>query len=154
FWGYGFALVLIMLRLPKVKLSSQQVFLVLMLLTYVVSMLIVAEHSDVILKNFRFYYGFIIFILFFKVCVDPRMTSPAFFYLVCATVILETVLINTIIDPFSLMNYPDELLSPNARTAFFGFYQRPYSFAGNPSMSVAVLIALYCLVERSNPGKL
>jgi hypothetical protein len=92
----------------------------------------------------RFYLGFIFFYIFFKegkgINVDRLLLILA-----CLT-ILETVLVNTII-PIDLMpNYLDSVGSAiSHKTEFFGFYQRPYGFGANPSVTSPLLVALLAL---------
>lgn len=146
-YSYGFGFILLLLRLHKLRLTHMQFLSVVLLITYMLFVLINAISMGVILQNIRFWYGFVVFMLFFKVCDDSRIATPRFFYLVCVTVILEAILVNTIIDP-------QVLYGKGAIGTLFGFYQRPISFAFNASMSSGALVVLYSLVDVLNPGKL
>ncbi len=64
FYGYGFALLLIMFRLQRLRLTPLQVFSLALLITYVVIVLMSAKSAEVVLKNVRFWYGFTIFLFF------------------------------------------------------------------------------------------
>lgn len=155
FIGYGFALVLIMFRLHRLRLTPLQVFSIALFIAYLAITLINSQSVGVILQNMRFWYGFVIYVLFFKVCNDSRVATPHFYYFVCATIILEAVLINTVINPELFYGFCNPTASKIDVVQFFSVsYVRPWSFTGNSTMSVGALIVLYAIVERLNPGKL
>lgn len=148
FYGYGFGALLILLRLHKIRLTLLQVVALGLLETYAAFVLLGSESPTIVLMNLRHWFGGVFFCVFFLVCKDMRLVTPRFFYLVCATVIVEAIAINTVINASSLPNYPYEFEGGGASS--FGFYERPLSFTGSPTMSSGALVVLYYLHEKSS----
>lgn len=98
--------------------------------------------SDLILtlETFRFYFGFFAFYLFFKGGGVLPLKKMA--YLLVFATIFEAILINTIVDPVLMPNFP----SAEASSHFSAGYQRPYSVGGNASVSSSLLVVLYSLI--------
>lgn len=94
------------------------------------------------LIDFRFYWGWIFFYFFFKTHrVDAKLVATLLVML-SIMVLIEAALINTVISPWALPNYPkfeDGLLSEyNLNT----FYQRPYSFGASATVGSSLLVVL------------
>ena len=80
------------------------------------------------LEYIRFFFGPIFLIpLFYK----QKINLTFIFYAICSMIFLETILINTIIDPHTMPNFPSEEAYSHFVEA--GNYQRPYSFGANRS---------------------
>ncbi|MGB5144048.1 MAG: hypothetical protein WBO22_11265 [Shewanella indica] len=94
------------------------------------------------LSAIRFYFGFLVFYVVFK--YSTFRFSDAHFRILCVLITLEAVLINTIIDPQIMPNFPDA-------SAYSHFnpvgYQRPYSFSGNASVTSLLMVVLFSLLR-------
>lgn len=116
-----------------------------LVLMYVLSVLIYGVFffdKVLTLSAIRFYFGFLVFYVAFK--YSTFRFSDAHFRVLCALIILEAVLINTIIDPHVMPNFPDA----SAYSHFnIGGYQRPYSFAGNASVTSLLMVVLFSLLR-------
>jgi hypothetical protein len=143
--GYFFAIGVILLSLDRLFFSPMQVISILSALIYLLLALMYANSAEVVLKNFRFWYGFIIFIFLFKVTRNVNLLTIGLFRLLCLLVITEAILVNTLFDPASFYT-----TSNSEIVNLMGWYQRPLSFAGNASMSSVALVVLYYLIERLN----
>ncbi|MCE0558579.1 hypothetical protein [Motilimonas sp. E26] len=94
------------------------------------------------ISSVRFYFGFLIFYIVFKYS-SYRFCSSHFLFL-CFLVVLESVVINTVISPQLMPNFPDA----SAPSHFnIGGYQRPYSFAGNASVASLILVVLFTMLR-------
>ena len=90
----------------------------------------------------RFYFGFIVFYIVFKYS-DFRFNDTHFLF-VCVLILFEAVLINTIIAPQMMPNFPDESMYSHFNV---GGYQRPYSFSGNASVTSVLMVVLFSLLR-------
>ena len=94
--------------------------------------------------DFRFWWGWLLFYLILK----DRYISIHFIAntLVALSfiVLLEAVLINTIIDPWSLPNFPENDGTVGEYNAVLG-YQRPYAFGGNATVGSSLIVALIAI---------
>lgn len=100
----------------------------------------------VVMQDFRFFWGWIVFYFIFKVRFVSREYLQTVLVLLCLYTLLEAALINTIISPVSLPNSPglDEFgSSPHYISQ--GYYQRPFSFGASPSVSSPLLVVLMAL---------
>uniref|UniRef100_UPI004049DF82 hypothetical protein n=1 Tax=Flavobacterium sp. TaxID=239 RepID=UPI004049DF82 len=93
---------------------------------------------------FRFFWGALFLLpVFYNVEVDFE-TVFIFCFL---ALFLESTLINTVIDPRILPNFP----SSEAHSHFseLGSYQRPYSFGANSSVTSSLFVVMFSLISRS-----
>ncbi|MCT7958203.1 hypothetical protein NG795_23375 [Laspinema sp. D3] len=92
-------------------------------------------------------FGFIVYYVYFKSLNDYNFLNlrKLLLYLSLLT-IFEAFLVNTFVPVEFLPNYPDPNIA-TVRTALFGFYQRPYGFCGQPSVTSSVLVSLMSLQE-------
>ena len=145
----GLAILMLCLFIQKLKLSIIELFLILTLLGYITITLILSDNTIVPLKNFRFWYGIILYLILFKIFDPQRFINMNFVRLLFAMIIAEAILINLIIDPSLIYSGPG-----SENYAFYGFYYRPMSFAGNASLSVSALIVLFASVDALNRSKM
>jgi hypothetical protein len=92
----------------------------------------------------RYYFGFFIFYYFFRVTRVNIDFSKLLFYLGLVTII-EAFAVNTVISPSIMPNYPiknDANAYKVYETSIMGFYQRPYSFGNNSSITATLLMVL------------
>lgn len=94
--------------------------------------------------DLRFWWGWLLFYYIFK----DRSISLHFIVnalvVLSFIVLLETVLINTIIDPWLLPNYPENDGTVNNYNSVLS-YQRPYAFGGNPTVGSSLIVALIAI---------
>lgn len=98
-----------------------------------------------VLVDFRFYWGWIFFYFIFKRhFIDKGILTPVLVLLSVVTLI-EALLINTVVSPWLLPNFPS--LEAGLRSEFVpeGFYQRPYSFGASATVSSSLLVVLMSL---------
>lgn len=144
--GFVFIFLIIIMKFSKFRLSMPQFIALLCLMIYMFLLFFLANDYIVVLKNFRFWLGVVFFILYLKLYDEEKISSRFFFRLVCFSVLLETLIINTVIPaPVFYNNHPHAVL--------FVFYYRPLSFGGNASMSSAGLVCLYFLVSKYGEKK-
>lgn len=99
-----------------------------------------------ILISFRYHFGFIVFYFYFKNNRSQLNFSSLFIFLLIMT-FLEMVLVNSIIDPRLLPNYPEFDYVNRVRNHFNFDWQRVYGFAGNASILSTLLIVIYSLTN-------
>ncbi len=149
------ALFLSLLAVHHLRLEWKQGLVLFVITGYFISGCLLASNVLVFLKDFRFFFGFLIYYLFLVLYKIDRVLDVKLFRFICYSIVLEAVLINTFIDPSWMPNFH---LSPSGSTGEYthllGWYQRPLSFAGNTSMSSTVLIVLYLVIDVVHPGHL
>lgn len=99
----------------------------------------------------RFFWGWLAFLVFFL--AHPAAPGLERFLkigvvVLCVYTLFEAVLINTVVDPSTLPNFPADRASASSHFATGG-YQRPYSFGGNATVTATVLIAMALLLPPS-----
>lgn len=104
----------------------------------------------VLTRYFQVYFGFYIFYLMFiglKGDVDKEYVAK----MMALFVIVEAILINTVVPPQLLGNFPsfDGVIPDDHLTNYFGFYHRPYGFGANSSMTSTMLVVMYSISERA-----
>lgn len=122
------------------------VFLSIAIFIYIIKMMY--PDSNVLLRYFKVYFGFLVFYIYFTNLTEYiEIDKLALFSSWC--VIIEAVMVNTVLPPAMLGNYPvtNGMVTVGHATNFFGFFQRPYGFCANPSMTSTLLVSLYCMVE-------
>ena len=93
--------------------------------------------------SFRFYFGFIIFYFYFKKIKFINFNRV--FYILTAFIWFEFLVINTIIHPSLLPNFPDEKnFSHFSENVLFN---RPYSFGCNASVSSTIYLIIFILTS-------
>jgi hypothetical protein len=95
---------------------------------------------------YAYYFGWLIAYYFFK-ATGATIKLDRLLVIFCLCVIVEAVLINTIIPASYWPNYPDLKEAAGHKTAFFGFYQRPYSIGNNTSVSSTILCLMLFYME-------
>ena len=91
---------------------------------------------------YRFHWGFLIFYLYFRNKAHLFNFKQLLFLMLLMTLI-ESALVNTIVDASSLPNYPD---LESASSHFSNIWQRAYSFGGNSSVTGVLIIAVLSIV--------
>lgn len=88
---------------------------------------------------FRFFWGWILFYLFFSGYYS--FNQKKLLKILSLLVVLEALAINTVVPISMLPNYPDPELF-HSHYAAPGHYQRPFSFGGSASVTSVLLVAL------------
>lgn len=139
---YVLAAVLAIKKINKIKLRDVTAITIIFFLVFIKLVTVVDESQyAVLLSTARFYWGFIIFLLFFRY-VDCQIDVSRYLWFFSILTIVEALLINTMVSPQILPNYPDFEIAKSHATAFLNFYQRPYGFGGNPAVSSSLLVIL------------
>lgn len=136
-----------LLRLGKIRLETFDICIVCLFIVFTIMKTYQSSIYDT-LFSFRYFLGFLIFYFYFK--SGKGINVDKLLLILSCAVIVEAILINTIISPESLPNYPDFELAYTHRTNFFGFYQRPYSFGGSASVTSCLLVALLALRKNDD----
>lgn len=89
---------------------------------------------------FKFYWGFILFYIFFKYS-GYRLNYRLLFFLVCGVTILDFALINTVIPIGTMKNVPGGELNASAAEMIGGFY-RSYGLGSSPTVSATIVVVL------------
>ena len=142
--GMFFASVVIFFYLDKIKVDTFQAFSIAALLIYLAFVLILVNDKFVFLQNIRYWFGVLIYILFFIARPDTRLISFGFVRFLCVSILVESLLINTVISSTLLHTGSNETQTYLA----MNWYERPLSFTGNASTTGVSIIVLFFLVER------
>ncbi len=127
----------------RINFTTSELFSLILIILYSLTVIIFADNIIVVLQNIRFWLGIAFYLLFFKLFNLKNLFNISLFRIVFISIIGETFLINLIIDPNFF--YSSE---GSENYKFFGFYYRPMGFAGNASLSVSTYITLFIVVEK------
>lgn len=144
-----FVLSFFILNVRKTKLQNLDVILGFLFISFLILKTLQCNFS-IALAEVRYYFGFFIIYLFFR-SIKFEFPFSKFISILSISIIFEAILINTIISPQVLPNFPP--IDPHGisyQTYFFGFYQRPYSIGANASNSGTILIVLLLLNYMNN----
>ena len=86
-----------------------------------------------------FFWGWVIFYLIFKNQGINKIKIEKILILLCLLTLSEAVLINTLVQPFDLPNYPN-FEDGKTEWVSVGLYQRPYSFGASASVGSSLLV--------------
>ena len=93
------------------------------------------------IKNFKYYFGFITFVIILKCIKFNFLIDQKYFKFLFYLIILESLLINTIINSKNFyIDYHPAL--------YFNSYQRPASFGGNASMTSTLIVCFFFFFEK------
>jgi len=127
--------------IKRLKLNIFQITSILLLILYFFFVLFLATYQLSIAKNFKYYFGFIVFIILIKSLKPKFFINQKYFRCFFYLIILESLLINTIVESKSFyVDYHPAL--------FFDFYQRPASFGGNASITSTLLVCFFLFFEK------
>lgn len=136
---------LCLIRALSVKLSLYEISLVIAIAALTTYKIYFNTPVEIAMAT-RFFYGFLIFYLFFRKGHEIKVDRVLLF--LSLLTIADAVLVNTIIPPEIMPNYADAFGNPDHlgyATNYFGFYQRPLSFGSSPSVTSALLVTLMAL---------
>lgn len=93
----------------------------------------------------QYYFGVVLFLYYLEYSKTIILNIDNLIFILCAEIILEAVLVNTIIPPSKLFNYPEVYIQ-------YSGYQRPLSIGCNTTVTATILCML--LAHRENLRKL
>lgn len=138
---------LLVIKINEVTFLKFDLLFVLFLIFYIFLRLFYVSIDAVIYLS-TYYFGFLFFYFYFFIS-QRKIDLYLLLKILCYEIIIETILINTIIPASILPNYPEYTLDSPHHKLFFGFFQRPYSFGSNASVTSTIILILYTYV-RSN----
>ena len=133
--SYIIILIFIIYERNQIKFNKSQITLLLIFFFYLLLLFSNCTDYIIVLKNLKYWFGFFLVYLYFHLYKN----KIDFLYLLrflCSVVIIESLLINTILDQAFLYHTPNIAY-------FFDFYQRPPSFGGISSVTGIGLVFLY-----------
>lgn len=131
----------IFINLKNLKFFKKNFLGFIVLLSYILITTFFSENLIITIKIIRFYFGFVIFYLFFTLYDFRKINLKFVLLFLMFWLLAEILLINTILD--------QALIQSDFRdTTFFGFYYRPYSFNTNPTATAGILIMIYYFIEN------
>lgn len=138
----GFLAYLFVFR-KKVQISNADFLLLCGLILLFIFQLFIKDPFS-ILKDFRFYWGWVIFYFIFKANVIDQKIFNTVLVILSVVTLAEAVLINTVISAQVLPNFPT---LEAGLTEFVGNedYQRPYSFGASATVSSSLLVLLMAI---------
>lgn len=106
--------------------------------------------SFTLIRYFQVYFGFIIFYIMFS-AMKGAVNKEKIGIMMALFIILEAILINTVVDPHLLGNFPsfNGVIPDDHLTSYFGFYSRPYGYGTNASMTSTMLVVMYSISYRT-----
>ena len=141
--AYLFIFFYLLINLSKIRISLFQLLSILICIFYLFCLLFLSKENSTLLVNFRYFFGFAIFLIFLR---NFNFDEKHFFlfrlilFLICFYTIIEALFINI---------YPDISLHQEIHTAkFFGFYTRSYGVGGNSTISSLSIIFLYYFIYK------
>lgn len=146
FFAYPLIVILTLLA-QKIRLNKQDLLIIFLGVIYS----LIKLTFDISIYNWAligmYSFGFLVYYVFFKSFNETtRFNIRKLLFCLSLITIVEAFLVNTFVSVAVLPNYPDPNQA-NVYTAFFGFYQRPYGFCGQPSVTSSVLVAMMALQE-------
>ena len=128
--AYLFIFFYLLINLSKIRISLFQLLSILICIFYFFCLLFLSKENSTLLVNFRYFFGFTIFLIFlsnFNFDEEHFFLFRLILFLICFYTIIEALFINI---------YPDISLHQEIHTAkFFGFYTRSYGVGGNSTIS-------------------
>ena len=126
----------------KIKLLSLVDWFIILSLAITLSFAIYVDDLVDSIIIFRFNWGFLFFYLFFKSSPDLNLNISKLLFILIAITLIESILINTIIDVALLSNYPGQELSNE-------IWQRVNGFGGNASVLGGLLVVILSISAQS-----
>ncbi|MDP2751765.1 MAG: hypothetical protein Q8O31_04065, partial [Rhodocyclaceae bacterium] len=100
----------------------------------------------IIIIDFRFYFGWVVFYFLFKVLVVREDALSKVLVPLCIMTLVEAALINTVIHASVLPNFP-HIDAPVSDFVSAGNYQRPYSFGASATVGSSLLVVLLAITK-------
>ena len=133
----------LLINLGELKFDNFEIISLLLLSIYLTLVIILAKNPISILNNFKYYFSFIFFIMFFKIYQIDKI------FIKYLKLILIACVIFVFLDAATINLFPRLELHEEIHTAkFFGFYKRPPGFAGNSSVSSTFILFAHLILIK------
>ena len=142
--GIGFATLSIILNIKKLTLKVPELFSLLFFALYCILVFSETMTYYHIFQNIRYWFGVILFVIFFITLNNTKYISIVFFRFMCFSLLLEAILINLFLDSSVLHGSSNEIHKYYAN----GLYERPIGFTGNPGTSGVFIIVLLYYISK------
>ena len=139
---YTITLFAIVINLTDIKIKKKNLIGFLFFICFILCFLIISDDFIYSLRILRYYFGFIIFYIYFNLIYLHNINYKKLILFLLYWIVAESILINTILDP--------AFIQPDFRdTKYLGFYYRPWSFNTNPTATSGIIIFFYYFIENS-----
>lgn len=129
-----------LLRGVKFYLSDyDKIFIYLFSLIFLLKSINVPLSVNILL--FKFYWGFLIFYIFFKLS-NYKINFLNLFWISCIISVIEGLLINTIIPIGILKNIPEKHIEIISQEITVNSFNRAYGLGSSPTVSATIIVAL------------
>ena len=142
--GYFFAVISILLTKGPIKFTLQQYIVLIVTFSYFAFLITFSDSSIIVLKNIRYWFGIIIFIIFFTRISSFDFFTTRLFRALCYLVILEYFIL------FFFGVGQQDFKAPTVIVNQF----RPLGLVSNASMSSALMCILFLLTEIQSNKKM
>ena len=141
--GILFAFLIIMINGNRLKLTVFQFFSITFFVAYIFIAITFSLTPEIVLQNIRYWFGVLLYILFFKLYPDNRLISWWFIRFLILLILFESLLIN-------IFNVDSAMFHSGSNEVGIKLagYERPLSFTGNASTTSIALLTLFYLVEK------
>lgn len=145
--AFVFLLFYLLFTAPNNKYSIVEIAALGFASIYILILLIFSIDIISTLKNIKWFFGIVVFLLLIKnvnflSSIESFFKSPYFFISITIIIIIETILINFIFHPIQI--YGSEYISST-----IGPYNRPLGPMGNASMTATFLIAYFAYFSHA-----
>lgn len=146
FPAYIWALVYICINIRLLTLRYVDFWIFLGILTLFFFKLV---YSDIlaVLTLFRYYFGFYIFYLYFRVKKADLNLEKLLNWL-CVLILIEYILINTYIDPSLLPTFPKSMSKGVLDVTFLFGLKRPYSVGNNATITATIIVCILFYLQQ------
>jgi hypothetical protein len=139
--AYILAILLILASVKFIKFNLNQIIIILFLLLYFFTLTIIDNNTVVLFKHIKYYFGFFIFIILFKINNFLLQINIKYLRIIFLFIIFESIFINFFIDS-------KELYVISHSAIFLDFYERPSSFGGVSSITSSLIVCFFYFFEK------
>lgn len=145
---YPIVLCTLLLSMNRIRIGRSTLLVTVLAIGLVAFKLLFGSSPLAALLLFKYFFGFLVFVWYFQLPDAFRLFNPRKLLIVLSLfVVAEAILINSFFTAADFPNYPDFVLAPSHKTAYFGFYQRAYGFGGSATITSTLLVALMFLAR-------
>lgn len=138
---YLLAIISIIFNFKNLSFSRGSLSVLLILSLFLTGYFFINPDLIISFKIIRYYYGFVIFYIFFKLYDFESFNYKKITFYLFLIIVIEVILINLIISPALIqVDFRD--------TQYFGFYYRPLSFNGNSTATASLLVMIFYYFEN------
>ena len=137
---YILILFFLIINIKIVQFSLFQIISITLVALFLLIVLSYNPNYIEIFKNFRYWFGIIFFLAYFRNYNISQNFYRYIFIFLCSQILIELILVNLFVEVKDYLQYAWS-------TEFFGFYNRPVGFAGSPSASITIICSFYCFLK-------